>query len=101
MGFIVASTKGAASARVDRISKRAIAKLQRKRMSHSMTDSTGLPEFADVEAAAVRIAPYAYETPLIENAALNEKLGGRVFSSSNPSSARGRSSSAAPATASA
>lgn len=44
-----------------------------------MTDSTGLPEFADVEAAAARIAPHACETPLIENAALNEKLGGRVF----------------------
>jgi threonine dehydratase len=44
-----------------------------------MVDSTGLPEFADVEAAAVRIAPYAVETPLFENAALNEKLGGRIF----------------------
>ncbi|HEX4293471.1 MAG TPA: threonine/serine dehydratase [Rhizomicrobium sp.] len=44
-----------------------------------MTDSTGLPEFADVEAAAARIAAHAYETPLIENAALNETLGGRVF----------------------
>jgi threonine dehydratase len=44
-----------------------------------MVDSTGLPEFADVEAAAVRIAPHAVETPLYENAALNKKLGGRVF----------------------
>jgi threonine dehydratase len=44
-----------------------------------MVDSTGLPEFADVEAAAKRIAPHAVETPLIENAALNAKLGGRIF----------------------
>jgi len=44
-----------------------------------MVDSTGLPEFADVEAAAARIAPYAVETPLFENAALNAKVGGRVF----------------------
>jgi threonine dehydratase len=44
-----------------------------------MVDSTGLPRFSDVEAAAARIAPYAYKTPLIENAALNARLGGRVF----------------------
>ena len=44
-----------------------------------MFDSTRPPEFADVEAAAVRIAPHAFETPLIENATLNAKLGGRVF----------------------
>lgn len=44
-----------------------------------MVDSTGLPEFADVEAAAVRIAPHAVETPLFENPALNAMLGGRVF----------------------
>jgi threonine dehydratase len=44
-----------------------------------MFDSTRPPEFADVEAAAVRIAPHVFETPLIENATLNEELGGRVF----------------------
>src|ERR1700749_231435 len=44
-----------------------------------MFDSTRPPEFADIEAAAARIAPYAIETPFFENAALNEKLGGRVF----------------------
>jgi threonine dehydratase len=44
-----------------------------------MVDSTALPEFADVEAAAARIAPHAVETPLFENAALNKRLGGRVF----------------------
>ncbi len=38
-----------------------------------------LPAFTDIEAAAARIAPYAVKTPLIENAALNDKLGGRVF----------------------
>jgi threonine dehydratase len=41
--------------------------------------SPALPTFADVEAAARRIAPYAIRTPLIENAALNERLGARVF----------------------
>ncbi len=44
-----------------------------------MFDSTKPPEFADVEAAAARIRPYAIQTPLFENAALNERLGGRVF----------------------
>ena len=44
-----------------------------------MFDSTRPPEFADIEAAAARIAPYAVETPLSENATLNAKLGGRVF----------------------
>jgi threonine dehydratase len=44
-----------------------------------MFDPTRPPEFADVEAAAVRIAPYAVETPLIESRALNELLGARVF----------------------
>jgi threonine dehydratase len=44
-----------------------------------MFDSTRPPEFADIEAAAARIAPYAVETPLLENAALNERLGGKVF----------------------
>ena len=38
-----------------------------------------LPAFTDIEAAASRIAPYAVKTPLIENAALNDKLGARVF----------------------
>jgi threonine dehydratase len=44
-----------------------------------MFDSTRPPTFADVEAAAARIAPHAVVTPLIENAALNARLGGRVF----------------------
>jgi len=44
-----------------------------------MVDSTAPPEFTDVEAAAARIAPYVVETPLFENAALNENLVGRVF----------------------
>ena len=44
-----------------------------------MFDSTKPPQFADVEAAARRIAPYAVETPLIENAALNARVGGRVL----------------------
>jgi threonine dehydratase len=44
-----------------------------------MFDSTIPPTFADVEAAARRIAGQACETPLIENVALNAHVGGRVF----------------------
>ncbi|MBV9991572.1 MAG: threonine/serine dehydratase [Alphaproteobacteria bacterium] len=44
-----------------------------------MFDSTKPPVFADVQAAAQRIAPYVVETPLLENLQLNERLGGRVF----------------------
>jgi threonine dehydratase len=39
----------------------------------------GLPTFADIEAAAARIAPWAVETPVIENADLNARTGGRVL----------------------
>lgn len=38
-----------------------------------------LPEFKDVEAAAERIAPLAVRTPLLESAALNDRIGGRVL----------------------
>ena len=38
-----------------------------------------LPSFVDVQAAAARIAPFAWRTPLVENAELNAKLGARVF----------------------
>jgi threonine dehydratase len=38
-----------------------------------------IPSFADVEAAAVRIAPYAVRTPLVESPVLNAMTGGRVF----------------------
>jgi threonine dehydratase len=38
-----------------------------------------LPTFADIEAAAARIAPYAVKTPLMESAALGVRTGGRVF----------------------
>jgi len=38
-----------------------------------------IPSFADVEAAAVRIAPYAVRTPLVESPVLNARTGGRVF----------------------
>jgi threonine dehydratase len=43
------------------------------------TMSSSVPTFADVEAAAARIAPYATRTPLLESADLNARLGGRVF----------------------
>jgi len=38
-----------------------------------------VPTYADVEAAATRIAPYATRTHLIESADLNARLGARVF----------------------
>jgi threonine dehydratase len=37
------------------------------------------PTFADIESAAATIAPYAVETPLIENPDLNARVGGRVL----------------------
>jgi len=41
--------------------------------------SVNLPTFADIEAAAARIAPFAVKTPLVENADLDRQLGARVF----------------------
>jgi threonine dehydratase len=38
-----------------------------------------VPIFADVEAAARRIAPYAVRTPLVEAPILGARIGGRVF----------------------
>src|SRR5579872_4001151 len=38
-----------------------------------------VPTFADVLAAAERIAPYAIRTPLVESWQLNAITGGRVF----------------------
>src|SRR5258708_15580228 len=38
-----------------------------------------IPSFADVQAAALRIAPYAVRTPLVESWQLNALTGGRVF----------------------
>src|SRR5580693_3071487 len=37
------------------------------------------PTFADIQAAATRIAPYAIRTPLVESWQLNALTGGRVF----------------------
>src|SRR5579872_1239811 len=37
------------------------------------------PSFADIQAAAIRIAPYAVRTPLVESPVLNELTGGRIF----------------------
>lgn len=47
----------------------------------SSTDSTvdAPPRYADIEAAAARLAGQAVETPLLESAALNAKTGARVF----------------------
>src|ERR1700692_4243238 len=44
-----------------------------------MATEVPVPIFADIEAAASRIAPYAVVTPLIEHPALNQRAGGRVF----------------------
>lgn len=41
--------------------------------------SIGAPTLAAIEAAAARIRPYAVNTPLIENAAINELTGGRIL----------------------
>jgi threonine dehydratase len=38
-----------------------------------------IPTFADIESAAAVLAPYAVETPLIENHDLNARVGGRVL----------------------
>lgn len=38
-----------------------------------------VPTFADILAAAARIAPHAIRTPLVESAVLNDLTGGRVF----------------------
>lgn len=38
-----------------------------------------LPTFADVEAAAARIAGHAARTPLLESAVLDARVGGRIF----------------------
>ncbi|MEA2779175.1 MAG: threonine dehydratase [Rhodospirillaceae bacterium] len=46
---------------------------------NSSVNSETLPTVADIEAAAVRIAGQAIETPLLEFPALNERTGGRIF----------------------
>jgi threonine dehydratase len=38
-----------------------------------------LPKFTDIAAARQRLAGHAIRTPLLENAALNERVGGRVL----------------------
>ena len=46
--------------------------------------SVTVPTFADIEAAAARIAPYAVRTPLLESADLNARVRGRVFLKPEP-----------------
>jgi len=41
--------------------------------------SAAPPTFADIEAAAERLRGHAVVTPLLENAALNARVGGRVL----------------------
>jgi len=40
---------------------------------------TSLPTFADIQAAARRLEGVALRTPLLENARVNDRLGGRLF----------------------
>jgi len=49
-----------------------------------MTEPAELPSFADVQAAARRIAGYAVVTPLLESAALNKRLGFRLLVKAEP-----------------
>ena len=44
-----------------------------------MSDATALPVFADVAAAAGRLEGLAVRTPLLENAELNARCGGRIL----------------------
>jgi len=44
-----------------------------------MTEVDPLPTFADVEAARRRLGGAVLRTPLLENARVNERLGGRLF----------------------
>jgi threonine dehydratase len=48
-------------------------------MTDTRTEAPAAVTFADVEAAAARLAGQALVTPLIESRALNEALGGRVL----------------------
>jgi threonine dehydratase len=43
-----------------------------------------LPDYSDIEAAAERIAPWAVVTPLLENPALNARMGTRVLLKAEP-----------------
>lgn len=48
-----------------------------------MTDPAA-PTLADIEAAADRLKDHAVRTPLLENAALNARTGGRIFLKAEP-----------------
>jgi threonine dehydratase len=49
-----------------------------------MIQTLRIPEFADIEAAAKRIAPWAVVTPLLESPALNARIGTRVLLKAEP-----------------
>src|SRR5574338_78286 len=49
-----------------------------------MKKTLRIHEFADIEAAAKRIAPWAVRTPLLESPALNARVGSRVFLKAEP-----------------
>lgn len=49
-----------------------------------MTQTLRIPEFADIEDAARRIAPWAVVTPLLESPALNARVGTRVLLKAEP-----------------
>lgn len=43
------------------------------------SNSTSIPSFKDIEAAASRILPYATKTPVLTSRTLNELTGGKIF----------------------
>ena len=57
-----------------------------------------LPTYADVEAAAHRIAPHAHRTPVLRSRTLDAMVGAEPRSSARTSSGSAPSSSAGPAT---
>lgn len=52
---------------------------------------------ADIEAAAQRLSDVAVKTPLLANALLNERVGGRVLLKARAAARTGPSASSSPA----
>ena len=48
-------------------------------IAHELLGRLRVPRFADVQAAALAIAPYVRRTPLIHSASLSERAGGNVW----------------------
>ena len=52
--------------------------------------ASSTPRFADIEAAAARLAGQAVRTPVLELPALNDRVGGRVLLKPDPRGRRRR-----------